>query len=70
MMWCPYVTKKLIAEKLYLWLQFLGDLMCFHLVESICHWGSHNFNPKFFTHVNPPRTTQDHILKNKISCFF
>jgi hypothetical protein len=26
-----YITKKLIVKKLYLWLQFLGDLMCFHL---------------------------------------
>jgi hypothetical protein len=34
-MWCPYVTKNLIAKILYLWPQILGGLVCFHLDVDI-----------------------------------
>jgi hypothetical protein len=33
-MWCPYVPKISNAKFLYLWLQFLGGVMCFHPILS------------------------------------
>jgi hypothetical protein len=34
-MWYPYITKKIIIERLYMWLQFGGALECFHPTNAL-----------------------------------
>ncbi len=71
-MWCPCVTKKWIIERLYLWLQFLGGLVCFHPTQPwielktsipLTHQTRYWLNPNYATIV------KEDINKLLATCF-